>query len=439
VGETRALVELWQSWNSADPRERLGHDFVSYVADGYQGNGIVHAVVNARAFLFAQATFQFQALGDVVGRMQKGQLFGTPALELLEVPWPSGSTVELLIRMEQDVSLAGNAFVHRGSSKTLQRLRPDWVDIISDGRTPIAYLYTPGGRGAGGGTLLDESEVAHWSPVPDPLKAFRGMSWLTPVVREIVSDGLMTRHKQKFFENAATPNLLVKSPKKLTDAQRNQLARTMRSRHEGVDNAYKTLLLEEGADATVIGSDMRAVAFDAIQAAGENRIAAAAGVPGIVANLKEGLQSATYSNYQQAMRRMAEVTTEPMWQSVCPVLAKLLTVPPSSRLWYDKSDIPALRQDAKEEAEIAQRKALTVEAYIRGGFLPDSIVDALVSGDLTRLEHSGLFSVQLQPPTTPEDLAEAAAAQAAAPAEVEPPTERPQLTAGTNGREPVPT
>jgi hypothetical protein len=30
--------------------------------------------------------------------------------------------------------------------------------------------------------------VAHWSPIPDPLANFRGMSWLTPVLREIDAD-----------------------------------------------------------------------------------------------------------------------------------------------------------------------------------------------------------------------------------------------------------
>ena len=33
-----------------------------------------------------------------------------------------------------------------------------------------------------------------------------GMSWLQPLVREILSDQAATLHKQRFFENAATPN-----------------------------------------------------------------------------------------------------------------------------------------------------------------------------------------------------------------------------------------
>jgi hypothetical protein len=39
-----------------------------------------------------------------------------------------------------------------------------------------------------------------------------------------------------------------------------------------------------------------------------------------------------------------------------------------------------------------------LEALIRAGYTPDSAVDAVVTGDITRLEHTGLTSVQLLPP-----------------------------------------
>ena len=53
-------------------------------------------------------------------------------------------------------------------------------------------------------------EVAHFAPIPDPEARFRGMSWLTPVIREVMADKAATLHKERFFENAATPNLIGK-------------------------------------------------------------------------------------------------------------------------------------------------------------------------------------------------------------------------------------
>jgi hypothetical protein len=54
--------------------------------------------------------------------------------------------------------------------------------------------------------------VAHWAPIPDPLAYYRGMSWLTPVIREIQADQSMTSHRQKFFEKGATVNHVVSVP-----------------------------------------------------------------------------------------------------------------------------------------------------------------------------------------------------------------------------------
>jgi phage portal protein BeeE len=86
-------------------------------------------------------------------------------------------------------------------------------------------------------------------------------------------------------------------------------------------------VLDEGADATVIGNSFEQMNFSTVQAAGENRIIIASGVPGIVIGSKEGLMAATYSNYEQAMRRFADVTMRPLWRSVCACLSKLVAVP----------------------------------------------------------------------------------------------------------------
>jgi hypothetical protein len=394
-------MNTWQMSRTPE----IDREFCSYVLDGYKSNSVIHAILNVRAFMFAQATFQFQALGDGPN-LNKRQLFGTSALGLLEVPWVNGSTAGLLVRMLQHADLSGNAYVYRPNPQRLQVLRPDWVEIVylPEIPDPLAYMYWPGGRWSKADPIpLAADDVCHWAPTPDPLHPHKGISWLGAVLLELTADKSMSAHKLKFFENAAVPNMVVTVKEGLTDPQRNELTQVLRSRHEGLGNAYKTMLLEGGTDAKVVGADMQAMTFDTIQAAGENRIAAAAGTPGIIANLKEGLQAATYSNYQQAMRRFAEVTCEPLWQSVCPPLSGLITTPPNSRLWYDKRNIPALRADSLAEAEVQQRNALTVESLIRGGFEPLSARDAVMVNDMSKLTHTGLFSVQLQRPGTQQD------------------------------------
>jgi hypothetical protein len=157
-----------------------------------------------------------------------------------------------------------------------------------------------------------------------------------------------------------------------------------------------------GADITVVGKDLRQVAFKDTQGAGETRIAAAAGVPPIVVGLSEGLQAATYSNYGQARRRFADNTMRPLWRNMAGCLETLVKPPSGSRLWYDDRDIQALAEDKKDLAEVRQLESQQLRTLTDGGWTHDSVIEAVTSGDWTLLKHSGLFSVQLQPPGTLE-------------------------------------
>jgi hypothetical protein len=51
----------------------------------------------------------------------------------------------------------------------------------------------------------------------------------------------------------------------------------------------------------------------------------------------------------------------------------------------------------KDAAEIQASEASTIQKLINSGYTAESIVDAVRSGDWTKLQHTGLFSVQLQP------------------------------------------
>ena len=381
--------------------------FASYATEGYQGNAVVFGVILARMMLFTEATFKFQNL-------KSKKLFGGPELAILEDPWTNGTTGELLARMIQDADLAGNAFI-RDAGDRLERLRPDCVIIATrltvdpqgfEVRELLGYAFDPSlydtERSA---EFFEPEQIAHWSPIPDPMANFRGMSWLTPVVREINADSGMTAYKTQYLNNAATPNLLIRYDRELSDEAAKKVGAAIAAKHGGVGNAFGTLVLDRGADVTVIGADMKSMDFSNVQAAGENRIAVAGGVPGIVVGLKEGLQAATYSNYEQAMRRFADLTMRPLWRSACACLASLVAVPSGSKLWYDTTDIAALRQGEKDRADTFLVKSTTAETLIRAGYDPQTVADAVASGDLSQLKHTGRIPTALYNTNDPVDPA----------------------------------
>lgn len=383
--------------------ERDVTSFLHYVNRFYRDNGVVFAVVLARLLLFTEARFQWQRM--INGR--PGDLFGTAALDLLERPWPNGTTGDLLARMEQDASLHGNFYAVKEAGR-IRRLRPDWVEIVLDAAPAEAvasnirgYLYRPGGNDSRvEPKLYLPHEMAHWAPIPDPLAQYRGMSWITPVIREVVSDRAASEHKLKFFENAATPNLAVSFSENITQQQFQAFMSAMNAAHQGSENAYKTMYLGGGADVKVIGSNMEQMDFKNTQGAGETRICAAGGVPPIIVGLSEGLSSATYSNYGMARRKFGDHWARPQWRSACAALSNLIDIPHNARLWYDDRDIAFLREDQKDVAAIQTQQASTMKQLIDAGYQPESVTAALMNEDWSLLEHSGLYSVQLQPPGT---------------------------------------
>lgn len=382
-------------------REEVENSFVGYCQSVYKSNGVVFATILARMLLFTEARFQWQQIRGG----QPGDLFGTPDLEVLERPWPNGTTGELLARAEQDVSLAGNFYVSRGG-KRLRRHRPDWVQIVLTAPPEEAvesdvagYLYSPGGPNSSTEPKLYlPGEMAHWSPIPDPEAQYRGMSWLTPTIREVQADGAATRHKLKFFEQGAAPKTVFTLKETVGPEAFKKFVAATNEAHGGVDNAYKNLYLGGGADVKVIGTDLKQLDFKITQGAGETRIAAAGGVPAIVVGLSEGLEAATFSNFGQARRKFGDHWAHPQWRSVSAALEPIMRRPDNARLWYDHLHIPFLREDEKDAAEILSRQMLTIESGVRAGYTPESVVDAVNSRDLRRLKHTGLFSVQLQPP-----------------------------------------
>lgn len=416
-------LSQWQSlWSgqtlpaqtySPNSGERCDATFEAFCRQAYSANGVVFAVSLARMLLFTEVRFRYRRLRS--GR--PGDLFSMPSLQVLERPWRNGTTGELLARMEQDVTLAGNFYCARRPSGMLRRLRPDWVTIVSGspnraGADPtvdldaqvIGYFYGPPARPADT-QFLPVAEVVHWSPIPDPKSVWRGMSWLTPVLREIDSDTAATAHKLEFFEHAATPNMVIKFDPAVTMQQVQQFQELFAEQHEGAGNAYKTLLLGGGADPVTVGSTMEQMDFKVTQGAGETRIAAAGGVPPVIVGLSEGLQAATYSNYGQARRKFADGWARPMWRSAAASLAPLVDVPADAELWYDDRDIPFLQEDQKDAADIRSVDAQTVKALIEAGYAPDAVITAVANDDLTLLagQHTGLLSVQLQEPGAAPD------------------------------------
>jgi phage portal protein BeeE len=403
------MVQLYGEPNAETPFVTyMDYARGAYGSQGYPGNAIAFTCIDRRMSVFGEATFKWRNL-------KTKKISGSTELLKLEQPWPGGTTQDLLNRMEQDVSLAGNAFI-RDCGDRLERLRPDWTTIVSaitydalgeEVREVIGYVCDPKGEdGDRSPAFYPVSEVAHWAPIPDPLANFRGMSWMTPVIRELMGDVRMAEYREKYFTNAATPNLVIKYTQKMAPERMERLRDAIQARHGGAENAFGTLVLDEGADLTIVGQDMVGSAFDALQAAGETRVCMAAGVPPVVAGARQGLQASAIGEYQVALRAFVDMKIRPNWRGACGKLQKLVNVPPGAQLWYDTTDVSALQQGEQDLATTTQLQAATIVQLRMNGFTPESAVAAVTSGDMSLLAADpNVMSVQMQaapsaPPAT---------------------------------------
>lgn len=396
-------------------QEDIDQHFPTMARAAFKASPIVAACIWNRMNLFSEVRFMFQRIES--GR--PGELYAPPAksfrrneLNILDHPWQNATTGDLLSRMLLYADLAGNAYIVRRRGGVLQPLRPDWVTIVGgvEGNED-ATVWHPDAKVLGylyheGGPYLDKEpivllpeEVAHFAPLADPEARFRGMSWITPVIREVMADKAATDHKLQFFENAATPQLAVKLDVQDLEKYKAWLE-LFRKEHQGTRNAYKTMFLGAGADVTAIGTNLQQLEFKVTQGAGETRIAAAAGVPPVIAGFSEGLEGSSLNagNYQAARRRFADQTIRPLWRNVCGSLESIINVDPDSRLWYDVRDVAALQEDQKDAAEIQMTRSQSIKTLVDAGFTAESVVAAVDAEDFTLLKHTGLFSVQMQPP-----------------------------------------
>jgi hypothetical protein len=417
---------------STPNKERVENDVEGYIEGAYKSNGVVFACARARQAIFSEARFQWRTFTK--GR--PGALFGSQELSLLENPWPGGTTGELLARMDIDVTVAGNFYATTaddrgrlgkratGTGRRISVLRPEWITIVIESASEdpyaadariVAYLYEPPLSPASA-VLLLPSEICHYVESPDPSARFRGMSWLTPVLREISADKAATKHKLKFFENGATLSAVATLPKEVGPPEFKEFVEAFKESHQGSGNAYKTLFLGGGADVTLIGADLKQIDFKVTQGAGETRIAAAAGMHPVIVGLSEGLAGSSLNegNFNAARRLTADKFFRPAWRMAAASLQTLVTPPNSgASLWYDDREIAFCREDAKDLAEVQVKRATALRSLLDAGYEPDAAVEYLNTDDLSALigKHSGLFSVQLQPPgtkppdTTPTDSA----------------------------------
>jgi hypothetical protein len=364
--------------------------------------GPVHAVLDRQASIMGEARPTFQ-------RYAKGKptdLYSAPELDILKAPWPGGTWRQLVTICESDVAAHGNSYWIRDGASLL-RLDPEWVTIVTEevviegakvGSRLLGYVVR---KPSETGVAFEPGAVAHYRPGVSVGEPFRGESWLAAVASDASSDIQLTAYKGNYLKNGAMPSLAVMYEPTIDMAQLEAFVPLFADKFTGSLNAGKVMHFLGGRDVKTVGATLDQLSYKAVQGAGETRIAAAAGVPASVAGCSEGLQGSSLNagNYTATRRLFGDAKIRPLLGSFCESFTSVVRVPADSRLWYDDSAVSFFQEDVADEANIRQAHATTIRTLVDAGYDPDAVVAAVTTGNFIGLtgQHSGLFSVQLQP------------------------------------------
>jgi len=172
-----------------------------------------------------------------------------PALSVWRKPNDFFSTKRLVATVQQHVDLAGIGFlvVARDGRFNLPielwPARPDRIKPVPDPETFIAgYVYTsPDGEQV-------PLEVEDVLPIimPDPADIYGGMSAVPSLMTDLGVIGESAAWSLNFFRNGAAPGGVIQTPNELDDGQFRTFVERWREQHQGVSNAHRVALLENG-------------------------------------------------------------------------------------------------------------------------------------------------------------------------------------------------
>jgi len=172
------------------------------------------------------------------------------ALDLWANPNPLMDTMEFVETVTQHYDTAGEwwAVAYFGSTRAagpleLWPMRPDRVRIvINDSGVLTGYIYVgPDGERV----PLEKDDVIHVKR-SNPLDIYRGLGPMQALAIKLDSNRLAAEYNRNFFLNSAEPGGIIEIEDRLDDDEFRELVHRWREQHQGVANAHRVAVLEQG-------------------------------------------------------------------------------------------------------------------------------------------------------------------------------------------------
>jgi HK97 family phage portal protein len=326
-----------------------------------QFNSVVAACLGVLARTFSEPPLQ------VVDKRTGKVLDNHPLMDLLRMPYnplmwgdvddEPMSQAELMMYTIYYTAAGGNCYWRKIRAKDgrVIALLPYHDGNISFMPTTTKRVHGYQFNNGGSPETLMPREIVHlkWLSVDfnNPVKA------LSPIVmagREVGSEQAAQAYISSLLENDAMPRTVfsVAGDANLTDDQVARMKATVKEKFGG-KNFGLPAVLEGGMTVQRLSLGLNELQIDQLMKIPETRVAAVLGVPAIVAGLGVGLDSATYSNFGQAMKVFTDYTLVPLWRSFAEQIQEAMRSEYADGenlvVKYDTTKVNALKEQENEK------------------------------------------------------------------------------------------
>jgi HK97 family phage portal protein len=271
-------------------------------------------------------------------------------------------------------------------------VRPDRMEPVPGGDFLRGYIY----KGPDGENVpLELNEVIQLK-YPNPMDPFRGLGPVQSILSDIDSAVFSAEWNRNFFINGAEPGGIIEVEKMLNDTDFDKLRERWREQHQGVANAHRVAILEQGKWKDRKFS-MRDMQFSELRRVSRDVILEAFGMPKSQLGIVEDVNRANADAGEVVFARWITKPRATKWKGMLnSKYLRLFGEGEPDRLEFDHENVvPVNREDEDRERD---SKFLALQRAVEVGFQPDAVVDAL---DLPEMEHSGVVpsATPSQPPT----------------------------------------
>lgn len=222
-------------------------------------------------------------------------------------PNPWQTSFEWREMMQAHVALAGNGYslktVVRGELRELLPIPPWRMEVTRQPDWSLKYvLLLPDGT---------KKDVPADLVFHVPGLAWDGLGGLSPIAyqREAVGMAMQTtKFAARMFRNRAEIAGVLEHPQVMSQQAYDRLKSSFEEKYAGVDNAHKTILLEEGARYRATGMSARDAQFIEARQMTRTEIA---GIFRIPPHMIGALERATFSNIEQMALEFVMYTMQP--------------------------------------------------------------------------------------------------------------------------------